>query len=67
MTNFERIGCERQDDAETVLQAKKAFETSCKICVERGRFQNCSSCAIARHHDVRVTALEVMAETPDFH
>lgn len=67
MSRFEMIGCDHQDQAETVAQAKRAFEHSCKLCAERGRYQNCNSCKIARQHDIRVTALEVMAETPDFH
>ena len=51
MTNFERIGVERQDEARNFWQAHKQFENSCKLCCYRGMRIECDRCHINHAHE----------------
>ena len=54
MTNFERIGVERQYEAENYFQARKQKEISCRLCSERGLRIECEHCHIeAAHNEVK--------------
>ena len=57
MTGFERKGCEIQMDAQTVPQAVRNFEYSCKVCCTRGIRISCDRCAIAVTHENVVAAI----------
>lgn len=62
MTKFESIGVERQMEAESVYQANRAFQYSCKMCCERGLWIDCDRCAIAKAHAEQVSLLQAMAD-----
>ena len=47
MTMFEQRGVERQYSADSITEAKSAFEKSCEICATQGKFVSCDKCAIA--------------------
>lgn len=50
MTNFERMGVNRQCDAHSIEEANEAFAYSCEICCSKGRYSNCKKCAIEYTH-----------------
>lgn len=58
MTGFEAKGCELQMGSQTVQQAVKNFEISCKICCNRGICISCDRCAIAATHENIVAAIK---------
>lgn len=51
MTGFERRGCELQMDCQTVSEAVRNFNYSCKVCCNRGIRISCDRCAIAVTHE----------------
>lgn len=62
MTKFESIGVERQMEAESVYQANRTFQYSCKMCSEHGMWIDCDRCAIAKAHAEQVSLLQAMAD-----
>ena len=57
MTGFENKGCELQMECDSVYQAVKAFEYSCKVCCAKGVRVTCDRCAIAAVHENVVSAI----------
>lgn len=57
MTGFERRGCEIQMDSQTVPEATRNFEYSCRVCCNRGIRIDCDRCAIAITHENVVAAI----------
>lgn len=57
MTGFERRGCEIQMDSQTVPEATRNFEYSCRVCCNRGIRIDCDRCAIAIAHENVVAAI----------
>lgn len=57
MTKFEQVGISYQLDADSVHEAARYFEYSCRVCCERGIRISCDSCAIRVIHEQTVAAL----------
>lgn len=47
MTHFERIGVNRQYEANNIEEANKSFAHSCECCCTKGKYIDCDRCAIA--------------------
>lgn len=63
MKFFEKVGIQHQDDANTVEEAQRAFQDSCRRCAMKGRETDCErECKIARYHAMRVEVLETVAQ-----
>lgn len=62
MTRFESIGVDLQQNAETIQQAKRAFNYSCKLCCQRGLRLDCDSCAIYGAHRTQISFIKAMEE-----
>ena len=52
MTKFEQVGVNYQHDANSILEANKAFKHSCSCCCNKGIKLECDKCAIAHVHDM---------------
>lgn len=59
MTNFEKIGVNRQYDAETKEQANTEFDISCYTCTHcsRANWCSCHACQIRLAHDYMIAYL----------
>lgn len=62
MTRFESIGVDLQQNAETIQQAKRAFNYSCRMCCQRGLHLDCDSCAIYGAHKTQISFIHAMEE-----
>ncbi len=51
MTFFEQKGVELQLDCETIEQAVRTFEYSCRVCCSKGCRISCDRCAISATHE----------------
>lgn len=47
MTRFEERGIDRQYNARSKKEARKALEKSCELCATQGKYISCDRCAIA--------------------
>lgn len=52
MTRFEEKGIYRQYSADTIAEAKRAFDKSCTLCATQGKYINCAHCMIASVHQL---------------
>ena len=60
MTKFEQIGVNRQYDAESKREAKKAFAHSCHCCCYKGIKLDCDKCSIAHVHSLVIAAFDTL-------
>ena len=57
MTRFEQIGCQLQQDSETIREARRRMNYSCQVCCSRGMRIECDRCAIQCVHQQTVAIL----------
>lgn len=51
MSKFEKDGVDRQREAASVKEARRAFAFSFTLCCSMGRHLDCGKCAIANAHE----------------
>lgn len=52
MTRFEERGIDRQYNARSAREARRALEKSCEICATQGKYITCAHCMIASVHNL---------------
>lgn len=52
MTRFEQRGIDRQYNARSAREARRALEQSCEICATQGKYITCAHCMIASVHQL---------------
>jgi hypothetical protein len=52
MTMFEQRGIDRQYNARSAREARRALEHSCEICATQGKYIRCANCMIASVHQL---------------
>lgn len=52
MTRFEERGIDRQYNARSAREARRALEQSCEICATQGKYITCAHCMIASVHNL---------------
>ena len=58
VSKFERVGINLQTNSETINEAIKNFQISCKICCSSGMYISCDRCSISVTHETTVAALQ---------
>lgn len=62
MSNFQRNGVARQQNACSIADADRAFDKTCRTCASHGLCGDCDSCPIAAAHAFTVDTYKLLDE-----